>query len=95
MTDEERYHNACHAMQTGVAHEMNLRPEPTFPKHLRVGVNIAMRDFGSLVKLLVDKGLITEEEFGKYLADGMEEEVRDYEARLKELLGGQTEIKLH
>ncbi len=96
MTDAQRYEKACHAMQCGVAHEMGMEINQAHtPKHLRVGVNVAMRDLGSLVKLLIDKGIITEEGFVKAIADGMEEEVRDYEARIKQHLGGKTDITLH
>lgn len=85
--DLDRYQRAAHAMQSGVATEMGINPGPTSPKHLRVGVNAAMRDTSSLVKLLIEKGLITEGEFYKALADGMEEEVRRYEEHLSTKLG--------
>jgi hypothetical protein len=81
MTDEERYHAAVHAMQTGVMYEMEHTDQAS-PKHLRVGVNVALRGNGSIVALLVSKGIITQEEVMKALADGMEEEARAYEARL-------------
>ncbi len=47
MSDDarKRWHDAAHAMQSGVAVEMNYRPEPTTPKHLRVEI------IGAKVKL--------------------------------------------
>ena len=96
MTQEaaERYMNAAHAMQSGVAMEMNSNPEPTQPKHLRVGVNVALCDHTALVRLLVEKGVITEDEYREAAADEMEREVGRYEALLTETLGGATKITL-
>jgi hypothetical protein len=77
-----RHSAAQHAMQAGVSLEQEQRPQANSPKHLRVGINTALCDHASLVKLLVGKGLITEEEYAKAIADGMEEEQRRYEERL-------------
>jgi len=71
-------------MQTGVAMEMNYDPGPTQPKHLRVGVNAAMRDQASLVRLLIAKGIISEDEYLKAVADGMEEEADEYQQRIQQ-----------
>ena len=87
MSDEERYHAAAHAMQTGVAMEMNYRPQPTEPKHLRTGINTAMVDHAALVGLLVAKGVITDAEYMKALADAMEAEQARYESHLSQILG--------
>lgn len=76
--DMERYYAAAHAMQTAVALTMERDGAETSPKHLRVGVNVALRDLGSLVALLVEKGVITPDEYQKAIADGMEEEVETY-----------------
>ena len=88
-TPQERYLAAAHAMQSGVAMEMNLpgRHAATEPKHLRVGVNSAMADHGALVKLLISKGLITEDEYLEAIADGMEREQQAYEDRLSQHYG--------
>lgn len=85
--DTDRYVRAAHAMQTGVATEMGWNPKPTEPKHLRVGVNSALVDSGSLAKLLIDKGLITEEEYVAAIADGMEHERDRYTALIQEHFG--------
>ena len=61
--DRDRYLKAAHAMQTGVALEMSRHAAPTEPKHLRVGVNAAMSDQAGLVKLLIAKGIFTEDEY--------------------------------
>ncbi len=85
----DRWMAAAHAMQTGVRTEMETgcRHAETEPKHLRVGVNTALRDTASLVGLLVRKGVITEVEYMEAIADGMEEEKRGYEQRLTEHFG--------
>lgn len=78
----QRYLDAAHAMQTGVAFTMQQDPKDTDPKHLRVGINSALVETGAIVALLVDKGVTTYEEYFKYLADKMEAEVQTYAERL-------------
>ena len=73
-----RYRAALHAMQSGVAMVMNYNPKSTDPKHLRTGVNSAMVETSTLAQLLIDKGVITSEEFASMLADKMEAEVQLY-----------------
>ena len=83
MTDIERYLRAIHAMQSGVALEMS-RPErasATEPKHLRVGINANACSHSALVRLLMAKGVINEQEYFAALADAMEAEQRSYEER--------------
>lgn len=87
MTDEERYRAAAHAMQSAVAYFMNVDGIATTPKHLRVGVNSAFVEHGALVKLLLEKGVFTEEEYYKALADKMEEEVESYRKMAVERTG--------
>jgi hypothetical protein len=80
--DVERYAAACHAMQSAVAEKMELygdgNSSETTPKHLRVGVNSAMVETGVIAKVLIDKGIITEAEYRKAMADAMEREVESY-----------------
>ncbi len=81
MTHKERYLAAAHGMQSGVAFEETLGAKDMTPRHLRVGVNSAMVEHAALVDLLLSKGVISEEEYFKALADGMEREVAAYEGR--------------
>lgn len=81
--DQARYRRAVHAMQTGVATVMSFDPGETSPKHLRVGVNNSLVQQGALTNLLFKKGIITEEEYWKELADLMEKEVENYKLILK------------
>ena len=87
-----RYTRAAHAMQSGVAMEMQKGSRVTEPKHLRVGVNSALVDSSALAELLIAKGVITEDEYHEALATGMEREVTTYEQRLSEQAG--TTIRL-
>jgi hypothetical protein len=86
-SDRQRYLDACHGMQTGVKWEMEndllrgVEPHATTPKHLRVGVNSALVSHGALVKLLVEKGILTMDEYVTSQADAMEAEVALYEER--------------
>jgi len=97
-TDEELFNEwqrLTHAMQSGVAFEMN---DPaitaTEPKHLRVGINAAMSDHGGLVELLVAKGVFTEREYMLAIVRKMREEVGHYEARANAKLGGPGEKRV-
>ena len=82
-----RYMAAAHGMQSGVAMKMNFDPADTTPKHLRTGVNASMSDLGGLAKLLIDKGLITEEEYFSAVADAMERERDTYQQEISEHFG--------
>jgi uncharacterized lipoprotein YbaY len=87
MSDSERYAAAAHAMQSGVAFKMNHDPKETEPKHLRVGINAAMSDQGGLVKILIDKGVFTLEEYTKAIADQMEIEAESYRLAAQQKTG--------
>lgn len=85
----ERYQSAIKRMQSGVAMDLSLRMDDrsTAEKHLRVGVNSALVQNGALVTLLIEKGLITEQEYFEHMAKKMEDEVRHYETLLTKRLG--------
>lgn len=82
------WHQLAHAMQTGVGFDQSTGSDDGSPKHLRVGVNVALSDHGALVKLLIDKGLITEVEYMQAIVEGMRLEVQRYEKRMSEKNGG-------
>lgn len=81
--DLERYHAAAHAMQTGVKAEQEQGSDDGTPKHLRVGVNAALVGNSALASLLIDKGVITLDEYQRAQADEMETEQQRYEGRLR------------
>jgi sirohydrochlorin ferrochelatase len=83
MDDQQRYLDAAHGMQTGVAYLIGRGDDAhTTPKSLRVGVNSAMCDHAALVRLLIAKGLFTQEEYTKEVADEMERERDRYERKI-------------
>lgn len=97
---QRRYEAAAHAVQAGVQMELsdderknNTNP-PTSPKQLRTGVNLAMVSHGALVRVLIAKGLFTEEEYFEQLVLGVEDEKRQYEERLSARYGGKTKVTL-
>lgn len=91
----DRYRAALHAMQSGVMAKMNINPTDTTPKNLRVGINSALVCHFALAKLLIDKKIITEDEYAEAIADAMEQEVKSFEAWLTEHIGdGTTNITL-
>ena len=63
------------------------------PKHLRVGVNSAMVDHAALVNLLVDKGIITVEDYWHSIVEQMQAEVTRYEQLISSKLGRSIKLK--
>jgi hypothetical protein len=88
----EEYKALCHAMQSGVQMEMNHGSTDTHPKHLRVGINSALVDSSSLAKLLMAKGIITEQEYYEAITEGMRAEVARYEKALSERMGANIKL---
>lgn len=80
----DRYLAAAHAMQSGVAVEMTIpaRQPATEPKHLRTAINSALADHAALAKLLISKGIITEDEYLEAITIEMEQEKTAYEQRI-------------
>jgi len=76
---QEEYLRLCHAAQTGVDYMIQFDKQQVTPKHLRVGINLAMVEHGALVALLMEKGIITEEEHWRALIKAMKAEVDQYQ----------------
>jgi DNA polymerase I-like protein with 3'-5' exonuclease and polymerase domains len=91
---QQRYLNAAHAMQTGVATVLGYNGSSATPKHLRVGVNSAMVETSTLAQLLMEKGVFTDEEYFQKLALTMEAEVTKYQDEIKNHTGTEVDIKL-
>jgi hypothetical protein len=81
------YDEAAHAMQTGVAFELERDPSSASPKHLRVGLNSTLVNDAAIARLLVKKGLITVEEYAEEVRLEMCREVDRYQARINERSG--------
>jgi hypothetical protein len=88
-----------HAIQTGIkiklAFEVATTPSVsvTSPqvfealKHIRVGIDTAKAEIGALSKLLVKKGLISNDEVHESILEAYRIEVAMYERTCSELLG--------
>ena len=72
----KQHRELSHAMQSGVEFSKDKSDQES--KHLRVGINVALADGGSLARLLIHKGVITEEEYLQAIVDGMKREVESY-----------------
>jgi hypothetical protein len=94
MADEDlnRYAAAAHAMQSGVAFDLDRDPDGCSPKELRVGINAAHVGQLALARLLIARGLFTEDEYMAAQADAMQDEVRAYEQRLSAELGTRVHL---
>jgi hypothetical protein len=90
----EEYDRLSHAMMTGVGHDVQLRPESTSAKHVRTGINAALVSHAALVRLLMEKRLITDVEYWRAAVEEMRREVERYEQILSESTGGRTSIRL-
>lgn len=91
-----RYPKLAHALQSGVAATISLDENDTSVsltsrshsgKMLRTGINMAMLEQGAMWKLLLDKGVITEDEMRQALVDALEREVAEYEVTLTKRMG--------
>lgn len=94
MSEEVDYQSAQHAMQTGVNLMAQYSPGDLRPKSLRVGINTALCDHAALARLLIEKGIITEDEYMAAITKEMNAELRRYEERIQDHLGGPTKIEL-
>ena len=80
MSEKLSYAQALHGIQSGIALEIEKGSDCASPKHLRVGVNSAMCEHAALVRLLIEKEIITEEEY----RDAITEEFnREADGRIK------------
>lgn len=87
---KEKYLYQAQRMQTGVALQMQIKAETL--KNLRVGVNSCMVTDAALAHLLIEKGIITLEEYTESIANQMEIEANVIEQELARYHG--TNIKL-
>lgn len=90
---QARHIAALHGMRSGVAAKMNFDPKETEPKHLRVGVNSAMVQQAAITRLLIEKGLITEQEYFTAVADMMERERDGYQQEVSEHYGTSVTLR--
>lgn len=87
------YMQAMHAMQTGVAYSLEIDAAEGDIKHIRVGINSALCSIATLTYILMEKNIITEEEYFTKLLELTRNDVKDYEGKLSEHYG--SNITLH
>ena len=98
MTDDgQRYRDAAHAMLTGTGYELASDPQRpdknNHHKHLQSGINAAHVSQAAIARLLIDKGIITFDEYTAACADAMETEVKRMEAELEHRYGTKVELR--
>lgn len=102
-TLKAEYFALAHAVQTGVKstmeHDRAHHPardqdrDEYGAKHLRTGVNMAICEHSALVRIMLDKGLITQIEYYTELNKVLREEVANYEQNLSERFGGKVKLR--
>lgn len=92
MNDHERYAAAAHRVQTAIAVLMSMHSEWSAmqPKHLRVGIDMTKSDAGGLATLLMEKGIITQDEYLRAIADAAEREADGYEKVVQVMLSNKN-----
>lgn len=78
--ETERYMRAAHRVQTAIAFNPD-RPRDEY-KDLRTGLDLSKSDMGGLATLLIEKGVITREEYLAAIADAAEREADGKEDEL-------------
>lgn len=90
----DRYQRAAHRVQTAIATLMAMPGyNATDPKHLRVGIDMSKSDMGGLATLLIEKGVITQDEYIEAVTAAAEREALSFERQIQALLGNRN-IKL-
>lgn len=95
MADEKlSYEEALHGIQSGIRLEIENGSDCASPKHLRVGLNASKSDQAGLVRLLISKGIFTEEEYVEAVTDAINCELEREEKIINDLFNGGGKIKL-
>jgi hypothetical protein len=81
----ERYERAAHRVQTALAYMPDH--QNMTPKHMRVGIDMSKADMGGLATLLIEKGLITKEEYILAITESAEREADAYESEISGRIG--------
>jgi len=94
MAEKLSYTDALHGIQTGIALEIERGSMCANPKHLRVGLNASKSDQAGLVRLLIAKGIFTEEEYIEAVTDEINLELEREEKTVNDLYNAYGTIKL-
>ena len=79
----------AHRVQTAIAILMSKDSDLTRcqPKHLRTGIDTSKADFSGLASLLIEKNVITEDEYIDAITVAMRQEADRYEEEVQQALG--------
>ncbi|MEH2525854.1 MULTISPECIES: hypothetical protein [unclassified Bradyrhizobium] len=86
------YEQALHGIQSAIRFEMSRsgipddehNPTSRMMKHLRVGIDMRAADHAAVAGLLIEKGIITEEEYLERMRLAANEELARYEEYVRD-----------
>lgn len=81
-----------HAIQTGAMYEAEQNPIVMEYKHNRVAIDAQQAEYAALIMLLVNKGVITWEEYYEVSIAALTAEVVRYEQRLTRMFGAKIKL---
>ena len=82
------YEEAAHGVQSAIKYRMEHSLTPaTEPKHLRTGIDMSKADQLGLTQLLIDKGIITSDEYCEYMRLAANQELHMHEEQIRTLTG--------
>jgi hypothetical protein len=79
------YQRAAKAVQTAI--EFNPNKTALEPKHMRVGIDMSKADMSGLVNLLINKGVISLEEYEQAITQSANMEATRHRIALADQLG--------
>ncbi len=83
------YEEATHGVQTAIAYDIDQGRKATEPKHMRVGIDMSKADMLGLAILLIEKGIITSDEYIEAMRLSANEEL----AMREEEYGGKVKFR--
>lgn len=86
------YKKLAHAVQSGIAMSANYDGRAYDAKHMRTGLNCVMADLGSLARLMIEKGVITESEYFEALLEGLRREKAQLEREIENIVGAPVNL---
>lgn len=87
------YEEALHGMQSATMYEQTNGSDSGTPKHLRTGINAAMSDHAALVRILISKGILTEQEYIEAIRLEMNNELYLHEERAMDTTNGTIKFR--
>lgn len=86
----EKYNRAMHGVQSAIKFLIDRGDDLASPKHLRVGIHSALVNDHAISTLLIEKGIITEEEYFDQLVESAEQELEYLTVMARDYCGNQN-----